>query len=137
MKARIPGRLSARPVQQPATPALMTAEKKATLNKKKFSSSQPIAIHIERNYHHLFLAISSKSRQLDCVLQIELQMSTTRKNYEVRHHVSCQRIIHMKRLHTFAEDPASANDPFRPFFLINPEPKTQRCKKKYVNNNNA
>ena len=27
--------------------------------------------------------------------------------------------------HTLAEDPASARDPFKPFFLINPEPENQ------------
>lgn len=34
MEVGIPGKLSARPVQQPATPAFMTVEKRFSKNKK-------------------------------------------------------------------------------------------------------
>lgn len=76
---QIPGKLRARPVQHPATPALITAQGKKHdiwckwgMNNRKYQFRIP--------YHHPFLAASSKCRQPNCALQTKLQMSEEGKH---------------------------------------------------------
>jgi hypothetical protein len=79
VRSWIPGKLRARPVQHPATPALMTAKREAWLKYKQARKvKEPVQIW-GMSYHHPSLAASSESRQPNCVLQIELQMSNTTK----------------------------------------------------------
>ena len=73
----IPGKLSASPVQHPATPALITAEKDriSVYQHTKHKKSSVTLIFTRHTYHHLFPAASSKSKQPNCVRLTKLQMS--------------------------------------------------------------
>lgn len=73
----VPGKLKARPVQQPATPAFSTAIKKfCQAQRGKETNSSIITCELQMIlYHHPSHAASSKSRPPDCALQIKLQMS--------------------------------------------------------------
>lgn len=71
---RIPGKLKASPVQHPATPAFITAGN-IKIRKHKQKLFWKISPKQDDIYHHLFHAISLKSIQLNCALQIKLQRS--------------------------------------------------------------
>lgn len=53
--------------------------------------------------------------------------NTKRKNRTISTHIG-KISFKNRNPHTLAEDPASAKDPLKPFFLTNPAPETDRHK---------
>lgn len=70
----LPGKLRARPVQHPATPALITAGKDIDYNINPEIIKMKCILQL-MPYHHPSLATSLRSRQPNCVLQTKLQTS--------------------------------------------------------------
>lgn len=57
-----PGKLRARPVQHPATPALMTAEEKLSKYQSKIIIKHKYHLWLTVLYHHPFLGVFSRCK---------------------------------------------------------------------------